>query len=109
MLSLKSVDLKKAKIESLVIPVCEDRNIHDDETICSLTNTAKKIKAFKGEKEDDVVLYHQSEVNSDSIIFLGLGKLEKIDAACRGRQGRKKCHQKTAYRGSDCGTFGRES
>ena len=80
MLYLKSVDLKKVKIESLVIPVCEDRNIHDDEIICSLINTAKKIKAFKGEKEDDIVLYHPSEVNIETVIFLGLGKFEKVDA-----------------------------
>ncbi|MEJ2656498.1 MAG: M17 family peptidase N-terminal domain-containing protein [Desulfobacterales bacterium] len=80
MLNLKSVDLKKEKIESLVIPVAEDRNIHDDKIICSLINTAKKVKAFKGEKDDEVVLYHLSEVKAESIIFLGLGKLEKVDA-----------------------------
>ncbi len=80
MLSLKSVDLKKEKIESLVIPVCEDGEIYDDETIGSLIDTAKKVKAFKGVKDDDVVFYHLSEVNAESIIFLGLGKIEKIDA-----------------------------
>jgi leucyl aminopeptidase len=80
MLSLTSVDLRKEKIESLVIPVCEDRNIHDDKIICSLVDTAKKVKAFKGEKEDEVVLYRLSEVKAESIIFLGLGKFEKIDA-----------------------------
>jgi len=80
MLSLKSVDLKKAKIESLVIPVCEDKNIHDDNIISSLVDTAKKVKAFKGEKEDDIVLYHLSDVKAESIIFLGLGKFEKLDA-----------------------------
>jgi leucyl aminopeptidase len=80
MLSLKSVDLKKEKVESLVIPVCEDRDLHDDKTICSLIDTAKKVKAFKGEKEDEIVLYHLSEVKAESIIFLGLGKLEKVDA-----------------------------
>ena len=80
MLSLKSVDLKKVKIESLVIPVCEDRDLHDDETLCSLINAAKKIKTFKGKKEDDLILYGLSGVKADNIIFLGLGKLEKIDA-----------------------------
>jgi len=51
MLYLKSVDLKKEKIESLVIPVCEDKNIHEDKTILSLIRKAKKIKAFKGGKD----------------------------------------------------------
>ena len=80
MLSLKSVDLKKEKIESLVIPVCEDRDIHANKIICSLIDTAKKIKAFKGEKEDEIVLYHLSDVKAESIIFLGLGKFEKLQA-----------------------------
>jgi leucyl aminopeptidase len=80
MLSLKSVDLKKEKIESLVVPVCEDRNIHDDKKICSLINTAKKVKAFNGGKDDEVVLYHLPDVKAESIIFFGLGKLEKVDA-----------------------------
>jgi leucyl aminopeptidase len=80
MLSLKSVDLKKEKIESLVIPVCEDKNIHDDKIICSLVDTAKEITAFKGEKEDEIVLYRLPEVTAESIIFLGIGKVEKVDA-----------------------------
>jgi leucyl aminopeptidase len=80
MLSLKSVDLKKEKIESLVIPVCEDKNIHDDKIISSLGDTAKKVKAFNGEKEDEIVLYHLSEVKAESIILLGLGKFEKLNA-----------------------------
>ena len=55
MLSLKSVDLKKEKIESLVIPVCEDKNIHDDKIISSIVDTAKTVKAFNVEKEDEIV------------------------------------------------------
>ena len=62
MLYLKSVDLKKEKIESLVIPVCEDKNIHEDKTIHSLIRKAKKIKAFKGGKDDEIALYNLSEV-----------------------------------------------
>jgi len=79
MLYLKSVDLKKEKIESLVIPVCEDKNIHEDKTILSLIRKAKKIKAFKGGKDDEVAFYNLSEVKAESVIFLGLGKLDKID------------------------------
>ena len=41
MLFLKSIDLKKEKIDTLVIPVCEDKDIHDNRTITSLI---KKIK-----------------------------------------------------------------
>jgi len=42
MIHLKSVDLKKEKVESLVIPVCEDKNVFDDKIIISLIKKAKK-------------------------------------------------------------------
>ena len=79
MLYLKSVDLKKAKIESLVIPVCEDKDIHEDKTILSLIRNAMKVKTFNGDKDDEVILYDLSEVKARIIFFLGLGKIEKVD------------------------------
>ena len=33
MLQLTSVDLKKEKIETLIVPVCEDKAIHTDKTL----------------------------------------------------------------------------
>ena len=79
MLNLKSADLKKARIESLVIPVCEDKNIHEDKTILSLIRNAKKVKTFNGDKDDEVILYNLYEVKARIIFFLGLGKIEKLD------------------------------
>jgi leucyl aminopeptidase len=79
MIHLKSVDLKKEKIESLVIPVCEDKNIFEDNIIISLIKEAKKIKEFKGGKDDEVVFYNLTEVRAERVIFIGLGKFEKID------------------------------
>jgi hypothetical protein len=32
MLELKSVNLKRVKVDTLVVPVCEDRQIHTDKT-----------------------------------------------------------------------------
>ncbi len=79
MLHLTSVDLRQVKIESLVIPVCEDKNIHDNKVIASLVNKVKKINEFKGEKGDEVVLYNLPEVKAERVIFLGLGKFAKVD------------------------------
>lgn len=79
MIRLKSVDLKKEKVESLVIPVCEDKNVFDDKIIISLIRKAKKIGEFKGDKDDEVVFYNLPEVKAERVIFIGLGKLEKID------------------------------
>ena len=79
MIHLKSVDLKKEKVSSLVIPVCEDKTVFDDEIILSLVRKAKKLKEFTGEKNDVVTFYDLTEVNAERVIFIGLGKLEKID------------------------------
>jgi len=79
MIHLKSVDLKKEKIESLIIPVCEDMNVFEDKNIVSLIRKAKKIKEFKGDKDEEVTLYNLPEVKAERVIFMGLGKLEKVD------------------------------
>jgi len=77
-LSLKSIDLKKVKTETLIIPVCEDRDIHDDKIVSSLITKAKKLKEFKGDKGEEVIFYTPPEIKADRVIFMGLGKLEKI-------------------------------
>ncbi len=79
MLHLTAVDITKIKIASLVIPVCEDKDIHENTTISSLIKQAKKIKEFTGDKGEEVTFYHLKEIKADRVIFLGLGKLEKID------------------------------
>ena len=94
MLELKSIDLKKVKTETLIIPVCEDEDIHDNKIISSLIIRAKKLKEFKGESGEEVTFYSPFSVKVSRIIFIGLGKLEKINAeslrAFAGK-GVKKC------------------
>ena len=80
MLQLTSVDLKKEKTDTLVIPVCEDKTIHEDKTIQFLIKTAKKIEEFKGKKGDEIILYDMTGVKAGRVIFSGLGKLDKVDA-----------------------------
>jgi len=79
MLHLKSADLQKVKTETLVIPVCEDKDIHDDKTITSLIRRAKKLKEFNGKKGDQVAFYNLPDIKAVRTIFMGLGKREKVD------------------------------
>lgn len=79
MLQLQAIDLKEVKTETMVIPVCEDKEIYGSRIISSLVKKAKELKDFKGEKDDEISFYHPSEVKADRIIFLGLGKEEKIN------------------------------
>jgi leucyl aminopeptidase len=87
MLNLKAIDLKKEKIDTLIVAVCEDRKIHADPTINAAINQALKLEEFKAEKGDTVTLYDLKGFNIKRMIFVGLGQHEKIDpealrAAC---------------------------
>lgn len=97
MLKLTSIDLKKVRTETLIIPVCEDKTIHDNPTISLLIKKAKQLKEFTGKKDDEVIFYDLKEVKAKRVMFLGLGKLEKIDLeALRTFAGKavKKCMKK---------------
>ncbi|MCK5418162.1 MAG: leucyl aminopeptidase [Desulfobacterales bacterium] len=79
MLRLKAVDLKAQKIDTLIVPVCEDKRIHDGRIINAIIKIALKLKEFKAAKGDQVTLYDLKDLNTKRVIFVGLGKLKKID------------------------------
>jgi leucyl aminopeptidase len=79
MLHMRSIDLKTEKIETLIVPVCKDKNIHDNRTINTMIKKALVLREFKGDKDDEVTLYELSEAKADRVIFYGLGKLESVD------------------------------
>ncbi|MGD8962020.1 MAG: leucyl aminopeptidase [Desulfobacterales bacterium] len=79
MIGLKAVDLKTQKIETLVVPVCVDKKIHDDRATSAVIQRALKLKEFKADKGDRVTLYDVRELAAERVICVGLGKLKKID------------------------------
>jgi len=79
MLQIKSVDLKKTAIKTLVIPVCQDEDIHDGKKISSLILKVKKLNEFDGKKDEEAIFYEPEEVNAKRIIFMGIGKKENLN------------------------------
>ena len=79
MLRLKAIDLKKQKFDTLIVPVCEDKKIHDDRTLNAIIKKGLNLKEFKAEKGDELTLYDLKEINAKRAIFVGLGKLKQID------------------------------
>ena len=55
------------------------KNVLLKKWIVSVINKAKKLKEFKGEKDDEVILYNPPGVNAERVILLGLGKTKEID------------------------------
>jgi leucyl aminopeptidase len=94
MIKLQSVNFKTDPMETLVIPVCEDRQLHENKTITALVAEAEKFQEFTGEKNDEIIFYSFPEINTGHILFLGLGKFKDLTTgALRELAGRavKKC------------------
>jgi leucyl aminopeptidase len=79
MLEIKTVNLSRAKVDTLVVPVCEDRAIHQDKTVTSLIDTAKAFKEFKGKKGDRITLFEPAGTRITRVAFFGLGKADALD------------------------------
>ncbi len=79
MLTVKSSDLKKTSIDTLAVPVCQDKNIYKDTGIKAAAKRALSLKEFKGKRDETVTLYDLPGINARRVIFWGLGKFEKID------------------------------
>jgi len=97
MLTVKSVDLKKTKIDTLAVPVCEDKNIFKNAGLKSAIKTALSLEEFNGKKDETVTLYDVGAIKARRVIFQGLGKHETIDReALRTMAGRtvKSCIRK---------------
>ncbi|MBW2218572.1 MAG: hypothetical protein JRF40_03620 [Deltaproteobacteria bacterium] len=78
MLNLTTADLKKTAISTLIVPVCEDMEIHEKSIIKTLIREAKKLKEFKGKTNDEIILYNMPSVKPERIFFTGIGKIEKL-------------------------------
>jgi leucyl aminopeptidase len=78
MIKFTQVDIKKSKVEIIVIPVCTDRHIHTDPTVAALVKRASAVKEFKAGIKDELTLYDLPRVKCARILFLGLGKAAEI-------------------------------
>lgn len=75
---LISLDIKTDPIQTLVIPVCEDRSIHDDRAVAALCRKAMGLAEFGGKKDESLLWYDRAETSAQRILFLGLGPADKL-------------------------------
>lgn len=78
MLELKTVNLTRVKVDTLVVPVCEDRQIHTDKTLTSLIDAAESLPVFKGKKGDFVTLFQPADTRIVQVVFFGLGSADTL-------------------------------
>jgi len=79
MLHLKSADLKKQPMETLAIPVYEDKDIHGDPAISAVIKKALELNEFNGKKDEAVTFYDLSDIKARRVMLAGLGKFKDID------------------------------
>jgi len=79
MIEIKAVNLKRSKVETLVVPVCEDQDIHTDAFVASLIDMARGYEEFNGERGDALTLFQPVGTQIVRAVFFGLGKAEKIN------------------------------
>jgi len=80
MIKFSFVDIQKSKVETLVIPVCEDKNIHANRTVADLAKKALAVKEFRGKAKEELTLYNPGRVKCERVLFLGLGKADNVMA-----------------------------
>ncbi len=78
MLELNSVDLKRGKVGTLMVPVCQDGVIHADRTVSALIAEATSLPEFSGKKEESVTLFRPAETGIHRAVFFGLGKVADL-------------------------------
>jgi leucyl aminopeptidase len=78
-MELKSLNLKTAAVETLVVPVCEDAELHANPLLGALAAMALALPEFSGKTGQLVTLFGPEGVQVRRALFVGLGKLAAID------------------------------
>ncbi|MFH0996530.1 MAG: leucyl aminopeptidase [Pseudomonadota bacterium] len=94
---VSSSEIEKKQVEMLVIPVCEDVDIHPSALMPALLHQAGSLKEFSGADNEAIVFYAPSGSLAAQVMIIGLGKKDKLDGeTLRSACGRaiKKCIQK---------------
>jgi leucyl aminopeptidase len=79
LLKIMCKDLTKDRVETLVVPVCEDAVIHDDRQVAALARTAGKMAEFSGENKQEITFYNPRGIQADRVVFIGMGKKAALD------------------------------
>ena len=78
MLELKTVNLKRTKVDTLVVPVCEDGDLHGEGPLAPLVAVAKSKAEFNGKPGECVTLFKPENTRIARAVFFGLGKTEHL-------------------------------
>ncbi len=78
MIELKTARFQNIKTDALIIPVCEDTDIHSASNTMLFPNNLSEYKEFAGKEGDKISFYGKQGIEADRMIFFGIGKLSDI-------------------------------
>ena len=62
----------------LVIPVCDDTDLHQQPEISALIGKARELEDFVGRKDEEVILYKPTKTEIRRVLLVGMGKSSEI-------------------------------
>lgn len=89
MLYLKSLEPGAAETDMLIIPVCENTEMHDHPLLSAMVARIQKLEEFKGANGDEIVMYDPAGSKARRALFVGVGPESGVDReALRAAAGR---------------------
>lgn len=79
MLRFSSQKPTHSKSELLAIPVCEDYNLFEDQTVRELVQKSVQMIEFSGKKDERLIFYDTIGFQAKRILFIGMGKLDRVN------------------------------
>ncbi|MEE4608446.1 MAG: M17 family peptidase N-terminal domain-containing protein, partial [Desulfobacteraceae bacterium] len=79
MIALSAADPGKTRIDFLVIPVCEDKDLHRG-AVANLVQEVRRIHAFTGETGERMTWGQPEGSKVRCAVFIGVGNAGDLDA-----------------------------
>lgn len=79
MIGISWENAKFYKTDILVVPICEDSEIHSNRSVVALIKKIEHYREFKGEKKQTLLLYKDDGFSAPRVLLMGMGKFENFD------------------------------
>jgi leucyl aminopeptidase len=75
-----SGDVRKLKTDLLIIPVCEDKDLHQNKCLLEIIAKTDNLPEFNGEKKEELILYDPLPIAAKRALLIGLGPYKDLTA-----------------------------
>ena len=79
MLKIRYADLRKARPEVLILPVCREATLHTDDFLAGLVEKALRYESFQGKSGEHFVFFETPGLTATTTLLFGMGKRSKLN------------------------------